>query len=472
MLSMEAFVMSSAIFVALYYKGDDVIPLVTSSLIMLAVGLSFYLIGKCGCNMHNVGRREGMITVCFTWIFYSLLGMLPYYIGHYIPSLTDAFFETMSGYTTTGSTILTDIESLPRGILFWRSLTQWQGGVGMIVFTVALLPIIGGGATSMYDAETPGITHNRFLPRIGQVAKRIAGLYVLLTVILIGLLWAGPMSLYDAVNHAFTCLSTGGYSTHSESILYWHSAYIDYVISIFMLIGATNMTLIYFFFKGRFSKLFQDEEFKWYILTVLGSLIILTGWLLSNHFCEVPEVAFRKALFHVATLISTTGFGLGDYIPWGPFFWILALMLMFICGCAGSTCGGLKMGRFVILAKNLFNQFKKETHPHAIIPVRMNNHVIPDEVVRRVLAFTFAYMSLIVFSTVIMTINGMGFIESFSAAITAISNVGPALGNLGPTSSFADIPTISKWFLSFLMLVGRLEIFTVLTLLIPSFWKQ
>ncbi len=471
MCILETLFMLMAVVVAFLYKGGDFYPLLLSSGILFGVGVSLYAIGF-RANEYTAGRREGMLTVTFTWILLSLLGMLPFYLGGYADNVTDAFFETMSGFTTTGSTIFTDIESLPKGILFWRSLTQWQGGIGMIVFTVALMPILGGGATQMFNAETPGITHERFRPRVTQVAKRLWGVYMFLTILLVGLLWAGPMNLYDAVNHALTAISTGGYSTKNASIAYWNSAYIEYIITIFMFIGATNITLIYFCLNGNVKKLLFDEEFRWFFWFVLIMTGVTTGWIMYQGFFSDFPTAFRQAAFQVVTLVSTCGFATENYIPWGPFFWMIALILMFICGCAGSTCGGLKMGRFVILSKNLFNEFKKQTHPHAIIPVRMDSHIVSGDIVHRVLAFAFAYMSLIVISCIVLMLDGLGFEESVGAAVSAISNVGPALGKLGPVDNFSEVPVVSKWFLSFLMMTGRLEIFTVLTLLVPGFWKQ
>lgn len=457
--------------VAFIYGGNDFYPLLSSSGLLFAVGFISYSIGF-RADEHSAGRREGMLVVMLTWIFLSMFGMMPFYLGGYIDNVTDAFFETMSGFTTTGSTILKDIEALPKGVLFWRSLTQWQGGIGMVVFTVAILPIFGGGASQMYDAETPGITHERFRPRITQVAKRLWGVYLFLTLLLIGLLWLGPMDLYDSVNHAITAISTGGYSTKNSSIAHWNSAYVEYIITIFMFIGATNMTLIYFCFNGNIKKLLKDEEYQWFVCFVAGSIVIVMGWILYTGFATDLESAFRKAAFQVVTLVSTCGFATDDYIPWGPFFWLFALLMMFICGCAGSTSGGLKMGRFVILAKNLSNEFKKQTHPRAVIPVRMNGHVVSADTVHRVLAFAFAYIALIAMSCLALSLDGMGFVESVGAAVSAISNVGPGLGTVGPVSNFSEVPTVSKWFLSFLMLTGRLEIFTVLTILMPGFWKQ
>ncbi len=471
MFILETLFLLAATAVAFLYKEGDFYPLLQSSIIMFVVGLVCYLIGF-RANEHTAGRREGMLTVTLTWMLLSLLGMLPFYIGGYIDTVTDAYFETMSGFTTTGASILSDIEALPHGILFWRSLTQWQGGIGMIVFTVALLPIIGGGATQMFNAETPGITHERFRPRVTQVAKRIWGVYLLLTLMLIGLLWAGPMGLFDAVNHALTCISTGGYSTKNMSIAFWNSSYVEYVVTAFMFVGATNMTLIYFCFNGKANKLLLDEEFRWFFWFVFIITGITMGWVMYGGFAETFEEAFRVSVFHVVSIISTCGFMTADYIVWGPLFWVLALLLMFICGCAGSTSGGLKMGRFTILSKNLFNEFKKQTHVHAIIPVRMNGHAISGDVVHRVLAFAFAYLALVVAGCLALLLDGVGFEEAIGASVSAISNVGPGLGSLGPAGNYAALPVVSKWILSFLMMVGRLEIFTVLTILIPGFWKQ
>ncbi|MCD8136610.1 MAG: TrkH family potassium uptake protein [Parabacteroides gordonii] len=471
MCILETVFMSLATVVAFLYKGNDFYPLLISSGIIFLTGVLLYVVGF-RANEYTTGRREGMLTVTLTWTLLSFLGMLPFYLGGYVDNITDAFFETMSGFTTTGSTILTDIEALPKGILFWRSLTQWQGGMGMIVFTVALMPILGGGTIQMFDAETPGITHERFRPRITQVAKRLWGVYLFLTFVLVLLLWIGPMDLYDAVNHAMTAISTGGYSTKNASIAYWDSAYIEYVISLFMLIGATNITLIYFCLNGNVKKLCWDEEFRWFFWFVWIMIGITTAWVLYTGFATDFSSAFRKATFQVSTLVSTCGFATENYIPWGPFFWSIALILMFICGCAGSTCGGLKMGRFAILSKSLFNAFKKQTHPHAIIPVRMDTHIVSGDVILRVLAFAFAYVVLIVISCLVLMLDGLGFEESIGAAVSAISNVGPGLGKLGPVDNFSEVPVVSKWFLSFLMMTGRLEIFTVLTLLVPGFWKQ
>jgi trk system potassium uptake protein TrkH len=471
MFILETVFMLMATAVAFLYKGDDFYPLLISSALLLVCGVAFYLKGY-HANEYAAGRREGMLVVALTWTLLSLFGMLPFYIGGYIDNVTDAYFETMSGFTTTGASILTDVEALPKGILFWRSLTQWQGGIGVVVFTVALLPILGKGASQMFDAETTGITHERFRPRVTQVAKRLSGVYILFTVVLAVLLYRGPMDLFDAVNHALTTMSTGGYSTKNASIAWWDSSYVEYVVMLFMFIGSINMTLLWFLVKGSPKKLFVDEEVRWFFCFVLIVIAISAVWLLYNGFVTGIEDAFRKAAFQVISLISSTGFSTADYLPWGPFFWLIALSVMFVGGCAGSTSGGLKMSRFIVLNKNLSNVFLKQTHPNAILPVRMNGRVVSEDVVHRILAFVFVYISLILVSCLVLMLDGLGFEETIGATISAISNVGPALGDLGPAHNYAGVPTVSKWFLSFLMMTGRLEIFTVLTILLPGFWKR
>lgn len=460
-----------AVAVAMFYGGDDIYPLLQTGGIMLVSGLVLYFIGF-RANERAAGRREGMITVTLTWGLLSFLGMLPFTLGGYISNPADAYFETMSGFTTTGATILKDIEALPKGILFWRSLIQWQGGVGMIVFTVALMPIFGGGASQLFDAESASITHDRFRPRITQVAKRLWGVYVLLTAILTVLLWAGPMDLFDAICHSFTTLATGGYSTKNASVAYWDSPYVEYMITAFMFVGAVNITLFYYLLKGNYKKLIFDEELRWFFFIVLTAITVATGWVYFNGFEPGFEPSFRKAAFQVMTCVTTTGFFTADYIPWGPFFWLLALLLMIICGCSGSTVGGLKTGRFVILVKSLLNEFKKQTHPHAVIPVRMDGHAVPVDIVRSVLVFSFVYILMIVVCCFLLMFNGVGFEEAIGGTVSCASNSGPGLGTVGPVSNYSGLPDFSKWVLSFIMMTGRLEIFTVLTLFLPGFWKQ
>jgi trk system potassium uptake protein TrkH len=473
MFLLETVFMLAATAVAFFYGGDDARPLLISCAVLFTAGLLSFLAGR-RANEQEAGYREGMLIVTLTWTLLSLFGMLPFLLSGYIGNVTDAYFETMSGFTTTGASILTDIEALPHGLLLWRSLTQWQGGIGVVVFTVALLPLFGGGASQMFEAETTGtgISHERFRPRVTQVAKRLSGIYLLLTLLAALLLQAGPMNLFDAVNHALTTVSTGGYSTRNASIGHWDSVYIEYVTAFFMFVGSIHMTLLYFLLKGNFRKLAGDEELRWFIVIILIAVGLTALRLVTGGWAHGVEESFRLAAFHVISLISSTGFMITDYLPWGSSFLFIALTLMFIGGCTGSTSGGLKVGRFVIIHKNLSNVFRRQMHPNAVLPVRMNRHVISVDNVYRCLAFAFVYMFLIMIGGLALTFGGLAFDESIAAATSAIGNIGPGLGAQGPAGNYAGIPALSKWILALLMMVGRLEIFTVLTIFLPGFWKQ
>jgi trk system potassium uptake protein TrkH len=380
----------------------------------------------------------------------------------------------MSGFTTTGLTALSDVESLPHGILFWRSLMQWQGSIGMVVFTVALLPMFGGSASQLFDAETTGFTHERFRPRVTQVAKRLSSVYVLLTLTVAFFLWIGPMDCYDALNHAMTSISTGGYSTRNASIAHWKSPYVDYVVMIGMCVGGMKLPLFFFALKGNFKPLRNDEETRWYLLHLLVFTLITSGWLFySGLETSVHDVedTIRKGAFQVISLATTSGFTTSGYVHWGGFYWLIVVFLMVICGCGGSTSGGLKMGRALILAKNMFNEFRKQTHPSAVLPVRVNGRAVSHDIVYRVHIFALVYFLLISFSWLFLLINGLGFEEALATSVSAISNVGLSLGTLAD-GNVSGISSASKWYISFLMMTGRLEIFTVLTLLLPGFWRN
>jgi trk system potassium uptake protein TrkH len=470
---LETVFMLVATAVAAFYGDGDVWAFLISSAVILISGLAAVVFsGKI--DEDNVGYREGMIVVTLTWVSLSVFGMLPFYIGGYIPSITDAFFETMSGFTTTGASIFVDVEHLPHGILFWRSLTQWQGGLGVVVFTVALLPILSGGASQMFEAEVTGtgISHERIRPRVTQVAKRLSGIYIVLTAIASVLLWIGPMNGFDAVNHALTTVSTGGYSTRNMSIASWDSAYIEYVIMVFMLVGSINATLLYFLLKGKIKKFFHDAELRSFLRLIVTFSVICIVWMLVRNHGEHFGETVRHVAFEVISIVSSTGFMAADYVPWGSFFALLALILMFIGGCAGSTSGGLKVGRAVIINKHLYNVFLKQIHPNAVRVVRMSDHVVSVDNVYRCLAFAFIYIGLIIAGCLLLTFDGATLDSAIGSSLAAISNVGPGLGEYGPAGNYASLPDMSKWTLSFLMLAGRLELFTVIILLLPDFWKK
>lgn len=471
-LALEAILIFISWLVSIHYKESCAEPIAWSAGITLTVAILLSVIGF-NTQAKSIHKRDSVITVTLTWLLFSIFGMLPFYISGTIPSFTDAFFETASGLTTTGSTILTDVEAIPKGLLFWRSLTQWMGGLGMIVFVLAFLPLIAsGGSSQLYEEEVTGIAPDKFRPRIGQIAKRLWGIYCIFTLLLYFLLVMGPMDSFDAWCHAFTTMSTGGYSTKQESIAYWNSPYIDYTVSIFMLVGATNFTLWYFLFKGGYKKFLQNEEIRWFLsIVVITTIIITAGLRLSDVYASVEE-SFRYSFFQVVSLITTTGFGTADFSLWGPFYWVILSLLMLICGCAGSTSGGLKVIRFLVLSKNTINEFKKQVHPNAILPVRVNGSVISTDVVQRILAFSFIYIVIIFISMLVFTAAGLNFQEAWSVAISGISNVGPGLENYGSYGNFAGMPSFAKWYYSFLMIVGRLELFTVLILFTPGFWKR
>lgn len=397
--------------------------------------------------------------------------MLPFYIGGYIPDITNAFFETMSGFSSTGATILNNIESLPHGILFWRSMTQWIGGLGIIMFTIAVLPIFGISGLQVFAAEASGPTHDKVHPRIGITAKWIWSIYAGITALLVGLLMLGGMDWFDSICHAFATTGTGGFSTKQASVAHYSSPYIEYVISIFMFISGINFTLLLLFVNRKFKKFISNAELKFYF----GSVILFTAIIaLVLYYTSRMgmEESFRKSLFQVISLQTSTGFATDDYMKWTPVLWGLFTIIMLMGACAGSTTGGLKCIRMVILTKVSRNEFKHILHPNAVLPIRINKQVIPPSIVSTVLAFCFIYLIIIIVSTLLMMAMGVGTAESLGCVISSIGNMGPGLGETGPAYSWNALPDAAKWLLSFLMLLGRLELFTVLLLFTPDFWKR
>lgn len=469
LLLVEGIAMLLALAVAIIYGGNDILAFGISSGINLATGGIITLLSKNAKK--DIGKREGFIIVSMVWVVFSLFGSFPYMISGSIPNFTDAFFETISGFTTTGSSILNDIEALPHGILFWRSISQWLGGMGIIVLSLAILPVFGIGGMQLFIAEVPGPTPDKISPRIKQTAKALWGIYMLFTVVETILLWIGGMSLYDAVCHSFTTMATGGFSTKQASIAHWSSPFIQYVIIFFMFIAGTNFTLSYLAIKGKFANAFKDEEFKYYgIITLSFTALITLGLVLSSQLNF--EQAFRDALFQVVSIVTTTGFATADYLLWSPVLTILIFALFFFGGSAGSTGGGIKIMRIVVLAKNGYYELKRLIHPHAIIPVKFNKHSVDTKIVTNVLAFFMLYMAVFSVSTIIFTLIEPDMESSMGAVATSLGNIGPGLGSVGPAENFYHIKPIGKWFLSFLMLLGRLELFTVLVLFSPSFWKE
>ena len=458
--------------VAYYYNGTDTHALLLSGGISFLAGLSITIPTGLRSRIKIIGKRESYISVFIAWFLFALFGSLPFFLSKEIPSFANAFFESTSGITTTGASILTDIEAMPKGLLFWRSLIQWLGGLGIVVFSLALLPLLGGEAGQLFDAESSGLTHDKFRPRIAEIAKRLWGIYMGLTILLILLLSLGPMGWFDSVCHAFTTISTGGFSTKQSSIAYWDSSYIEGVIMLFMVIGAINFSLLYFLFKGKFRLFFKDEELRWYFgIIIIGSFLIAI-LLYKDHVYSCWMENIRNSGFQVISIFTTTGFSTGNFVQWGQSYWIIFILFMVICGCAGSTSGGMKTVRAVVLAKNTVAEFSRLIHPRAIIPVRLNGKALSFGVVQQLLAFAFLYICIIFFSWLILSLAGMPILEALGASVSGISNVGPGFGDIGPSGSYAGIPLFAKWYLCFLMIIGRLELFTVLMLFSPAFWKQ
>lgn len=444
--------------------------------ILIAGGISFFtgLLTWAGTRKQQdreLRSKDGYLVVTLGWILMSFFGSLPYVLSGAIPSYPDAFFEAISGFTTTGATILTDIEALPKDILFWRSLTQWIGGMGIIVLAVAILPILGIGGMQLFIAEAPGVTPDKLKPRIKDTAKRLWIIYIGLTLLETLLLLLGGMSFYEAINHGLTTMATGGFSPKNTSIAFYDSAYIQYVMTIFMFLAGTSFALTYFAYKGAFNKVWANEEFRYYLFSVIILTLITTVgiYIVTDHGLER---SFRDAIFQVVSVISTTGYITADYTSWAPLLTVIFFLLMFIGASAGSTSGGVKIVRHIVLLKNSILEMKRQVHPSAIIPVRINGKAVTQDITFNVLAFFIIYITIFAIGSAVVALIGVDFMTAIGAVATSLGNIGPGIGSVGPVDNFAHLPGAAKWVLSFLMLLGRLELFTVLILLTPYFWNR
>lgn len=470
LLILNALFMLACIPFSLYYQEGDLASILMSSFATGSTGFFFWLTTKNRLTK-ELKKRDGYLVVTSGWLIMSIFGMLPYLLSGSIPSVTDAFFETMSGFSTTGASTLSDIESVNKGILFWRSLTQWIGGMGIIVLTVAILPILGIGGMQLFVAEAPGISPDKLQPRIKETAKRLWLIYIGLTGVETLLLWAGGMTFYDAVNHAMTTMSTGGFSTKNASIAHWDSPFILYVIAGFMFLGGTNFTMTYFALHGNFAKVLKNEEFKTYALVTFSMVFLVTTTLaISSN--ESFSQALEHAVFQVISIITTTGYVNFDYTASIPFLMFVFFLMMFLGASAGSTAGGVKIVRHLILIKNGFLELKRQLHPAAVIPVRFNGNAVSRDITFNILAFIMVYITVFIFGMFFMSLLGADFETTLGAVATCLGNIGPGIGSVGPINNFAHLPDISKWFLAILMLLGRLELFTVLILFTPFFWRK
>jgi len=453
---------------SLYYGDADYVAFLLSA----GITLLFGFIGLKASRMDKDLRpKEGFAVVTFGWLSLAVFGSLPFLLSGSITSYTDAFFETMSGFTTTGATILTDIEELPHGILFWRSLTHWIGGMGIIVLSLAILPFLGVGGMQLYKAEVPGPTADRLTPRIAETAKILWGVYFAFTAVEAVLLLFGGMNLFDALCHAFGTLATGGYSTKNGSIGAYGSAYIDYVVIFFMLIAGTNFALHYRFIRGDFKAYFRNQEFLFFLSLICMATVFIGVETYFEQYHNLPET-LRKSLFQVTSIMTTTGYGTADYEQWSFSSQFILFVLMLFGGCAGSTGGGIKMLRIHVLVKSLFAEVTRLIHPHAVVPVRIGGQTVPREVVANIVGFFILFMLIFAISVFVMSAMGLDMATSFGSVAATLGNIGPGLGAVGPTDNYAHIPAVGKWFLTFLMLSGRLELYTVIILLSPSFWRK
>lgn len=460
---------------SLYYHDGATSSFLVSSGLTLAIGFCLrYFLRKY--QEAEIKRREGFIIVTFSWVAMTVFGTLPYLLSHSIPNIANAFFETMSGFSTTGASILNNIEEMPQSILFWRSMTQWIGGMGIIVLTIAVLPLLGIGGMELFVNEAPGPTKDKIHPRIKETAKRLWVIYLFLTMLETIILMFCGMNFFDAINHSLTTTSTGGFSTKQASIAYYNSPLIEAVIVVFMFLAGTNFTLIYFGFKGKLRRIWQNDEFKWYLMAVIGFIALLTPAVYLNSLNEVDSFSilesFRLVSFQVVSIVTTTGFASGIFTDWGVFVTFVFFLLLFSGASAGSTSGGMKIVRIVILIKNGFLEFKRRIHPNAIVPVHLNGKSINNKVIYNLLAFLFLYLFIFVLGSIIMAaMPGVDLLTAISSVATSLGNVGPGIASVDPSQSFAHLPDAGKWVLSFLMLFGRLELFTVAVLFSPYFWR-
>ncbi|MCL2040438.1 MAG: TrkH family potassium uptake protein [Bacteroidales bacterium] len=467
LLMIEAVFMLCGVPFSIYY-GEEVWALAASAFVTFFTGF-FCWVPRRRLN-EEISRREGFLIVTLSWVAASVFGMLPYLFSLDYVSITDAFFESISGFTTTGSSIFTDVESLPKGILFWRAMTQWMGGMGIIMLTLAILPMLGIAGFQLFAAEFTGPSKNKLHPKIKATAKRLWLVYLFFTFAGILLLSMGDMNFFQAVCHSLSTISTGGFSTQNTNVADF-SAYSQYVISIFMIIGGINFTIIYFLVKRMFRKILEYHEFWVYIGVIIAATVIITGGLLY-HFHSAAEESFRQAFFYAVSIVSTTGFVTTNYMDWPVYLITVLFFLMFVGGMAGSTSGGMKIVRQSLLVKNSYLELKRLIHPNAVVPLTFSKKIIENDTLYKVMAFFVLYIIVAFVFVVVISFMGLDFESSVGAAIATIGNIGPGIGTFGPAGDFSALPNFGKWMLTLLMLLGRLELFTVLALFTPKFWKS
>jgi len=454
---------------SLYYRDGDLWALILSAAITTGAGAFLFLIFR-GTNQ-EISHREGFVIVALGWASAAFFGSLPYMLAGVLPSFVEAYFEATSGFTTTGATVLAAIEGAPRGILFWRSLTHWLGGMGIIVLSIAILPFLGVGGMQLFKAEVPGPVADKLKPRIAETAKVLWKVYILISGAETLLLMAGGMDLFEALCHTFGTMATGGFSTRNVSIGSYDKAYFDGVIVVFMILAGTNFALHYQALTGNFRAFYRNSEVRFYWATLAGAMLFVT-LILRLHIYDTLATAFRYASFQVTSIMTTTGYTTADFEKWPSFVQYTLVVLMFIGGSAGSTGGGMKCVRILLLLKQGRRELSRLIHPHGVIPVRLGGQVVSDGVIQSVWGFFFLFILVFILASVIMSLLGLDIITAFVSVAATINNIGPGLGAVGPMDNYTSIPVIGKWILIFCMLVGRLELYTIIILLVPEFWKR
>ena len=458
------------LFFGLYYHDQSVLPLTKAMVITIAAGIFLFGFFR-KAKVEHISHREGMAIVTIGWMAIGFFGAIPFYLGPEFNTFVDAFFESVSGFTTTGSSILTNIEAVSKGLLFWRSFIQWLGGMGIIVLSVAILPFLGVGGMQLYKAEVPSPVPDKLKPRIRDTATILWKVYALISLAEVALLMIGGMTFYDALCHAFTTMPTGGFSTQNASIAHYDSIYFDTVVIFFMLLAGINFSLHYQFLRGKPLAFWRDSECRFFLGTVLVLIAIVTLNIYGNVYEKIGET-LRFGAFQVVSIVTTTGYATADYELWPTMSQLILLLCMFLGASAGSTGGGMKCLRVMLYLKYCYKELFSLIHPRAVKPIKLGGRTIPEDVVRSVLGFMGLYVGLFAFSSVLMAGMGLDFTTAITSVAAAIGNIGPGLGTVGPVDNYAHIPYLGKWVLIGCMLLGRLEIYTVIILIVPEFWRK
>lgn len=483
LLLIESLFMLVPTVTAYLYENSDLGAWIVTTVLTMLGGLLFLLIGHGA--QKRVGEREGYVIVASVWIVFSMFGMLPFWLSGALPTLADCWFETMAGFTTTGATVCDDVESMSQSLLLWRALMQWVGGLGIIVLSVAILPMFGLGGMQLYSAEVTGVSYDKLSPRIADTAKHMWVTYILLTVSQTVLLYLEGMPHFDAICHSMSTISTGGFSTRNNSMIDYNAA-IQWTTAVFMFLSGMNFTQLIYLFRGHPGKIFNDEETRWYSIAVLVATVFLSLGLFIHYgiehdfsqfrfayeTLEMTERALRKGFFMVCSAMTSTGFAASDYMTWPKLLWVFVFFMMFTGAASGSTAGGIKWVRIGIFAKSAMTELKRRIHPNAVIPVRFNGRTVNEQTTSNVMAFMFFYIVIIVIASLIFCASGVNFDEAIGTAVSGIGNVGVSIGQFGPLGSYVDYPTTAKWTMTAVMLIGRLEIFTVLLLFSKALWRK